>query len=197
MLMKAMSSALKKVTLSCIAAVLAIGTATALTGCGKSDEDVIRAGIASCFDVFKDTSSKEFFGIYDSAESVLKGTGIDAREFVTLWLDGYDYEITSVVVDGNNATADVVITVKQVGPVIAEATKVLTENSADLKTEQDAVAAFKTALEQKLAEAVPVPTKITIECTKTNGAWDISSDIEAALMPALYGEGFGTTPAMN
>ena len=86
-----------------------------LAGCsgGTSDEDAIRASLASELDSIKnidDAFVNEFSESIDMSQ--LSVYGIDGVEFMKSYLSGFDYAIDSINVDGDSATAQITLTCK-------------------------------------------------------------------------------------
>ena len=86
-----------------------------LAGCsgGASDEEAIRASLASELDSIKnidDAFVNEFSESIDMSQ--LSVYGIDGVEFMKSYLSGFDYAIDSINVDGDSATAQITLTCK-------------------------------------------------------------------------------------
>ena len=67
----------------------------------------------------------------DSGVDQLATYGIDAKSFIAAYLDGFDYRIDEVKVDGDSATATVVLTCKKFdafAQALTEATTALAED---------------------------------------------------------------------
>lgn len=103
----------KKVVLP-VAFALMAAFALVATGCASaSSEDAIRQAVSQELDIYKNLDEEAMNMVMESAESEgLTDLGIDGREFATAVLDGFDYTINSVTIDGNHATANVTITSK-------------------------------------------------------------------------------------
>lgn len=172
-------------------ALLAFG-GLALAGCGPSDEEVVREGVTKELDSLKNLDQ----GLVDELAAAagadqLAEFGIDAKEFVSTYLGGFDYRIDDVTVDGDMATATVTLTCKSFSAYaesIESATAELAgdESLADLSEEE---------LDQKLGQtimdaiaAVPAaetaPVALTFELK--DNTWTPTADAERALSEALF-----------
>lgn len=177
-----------------MAIALAVG-ALALSGCagGASDEDVIRGKLSSELDSIKnidDGFSNEFAESIDMSQ--LSVFGIDGNEFMKAYLDGFDYAIDSVSVEGDTAQAQITLTCKSYTgyqQALQAAVDEITANPDEL------AAASEADINKKIGEIVIgslqnvelAPTQpITINYTKVDGEWEpassTSGDIAAALM---------------
>lgn len=104
---------MKKKLVALVTAALMVFCLGALAGCGKSDEEVITELLASEFEAMKTLDEQYVADLAQSAGAdALAAYGIDATDFVKNYLDGFDYEILGVAVDGDKATATCTVTVK-------------------------------------------------------------------------------------
>ncbi len=183
---------IKKVAVTFLAAALLAVGAMALTGCGQNSEEVVRDGVAAELDKLKNLDDETLQLLAsESGASSLATYGIDAEEFVTSYLSGFDYRIDDVTVDGNNATATVVLTCKS----FSEYTKGL-EDATDAMTKDESVLSMSSdELNNKIGETVmntiaEVPTAETdpIELTFTleGNEWTPTSATEQAIATALF-----------
>lgn len=178
------------------AAVLALSLCLApLSGCSsqQDDSEVIRQSLSSELDSIKnldDSFMNEF------AESInmsqLSMYGIDGVAFMKSYLDGFDYTIDNIQVDGDTATAQITLTCKSYTgyqQALTEAVTKITENPEELaglsnedinKKIGEIVTGSLDGIELKATEP------ITITYTKVNDTWEpassTSGDISAALM---------------
>ena len=166
-----------------------------LSGCSsqQDDSEVIRQSLSSELDSIKnldDSFMNEF------AESInmsqLSMYGIDGVAFMKSYLDGFDYTIDNIQVDGDTATAQITLTCKSYTgyqQALTEAVTKITENPEELaglsnedinKKIGEIVTGSLDGIELKATEP------ITITYTKVNDTWEpassTSGDISAALM---------------
>ena len=166
-----------------------------LAGCsgGTSDEDAIRASLASELDSIKNIDDAFVNELSESIDmSQLSVYGIDGVEFMKSYLSGFDYAIDSINVDGDSATAQITLTSKSYTGYLQALQTAVDEVTAD----PDALAALSNdEINQKIGEIVigsldgvelAATQPITITYTKVDGTWEpassTSGDIAAALM---------------
>lgn len=107
-------------TAAAVAFALALG-AVFLSACGQNSEQLIRDSLTEELESIK--SMDESFMAEMEADSTfqqLEEFGIDANTFFTSYLSGFDYRIDDVTVDGDTATATVVLTVKSINDFMTE-----------------------------------------------------------------------------
>lgn len=104
---------LKKLGMVVTAMALAAFTLCSLAACGPSQEDTIHEAITKEFDGYKNADDEIIQQIARSAENQgISDYGIENEEFATMVLDGFDYNINSIEVDGNSAKANLTIVSK-------------------------------------------------------------------------------------
>lgn len=166
-----------------------------LSGCsgGTNDEEAIRASLTSELDSIKnidDTFVNEFSESINMSQ--LSVYGIDGVEFMKSYLNGFDYSIDSINVDGDNATAQITLTCKSYTGYQQALQQAVDEITAD----PDSLASLSNdEINQKIGEIVigsldgvelAATQPISITYTKVDGTWEpassTSGDIAAALM---------------
>ena len=185
---------IKAVLTAGIAVALLAAGAVSLAGCGPSAEEVVRQGVSDELERLKTHDSDLLAELAaDSGADQLAVYGIDAQEFVGAYLNGFDYRIDDVAVDGDTATATVVLTCKK----FDEFTGALSEASMALAADEETAALSVDEVNQKIGqtvlevlEAVEPSESAPIELTFTlkDKAWMPTSDTEKALSAALFGE---------
>jgi hypothetical protein len=177
-----------------VAAFCALGVFT-LSGCAQkqTDEEVIREQLTTELDSIKNVDSNF---VDDFSESInmtqLSVYGIDGTDFMQAYLNGFDYSIDDISVEGDQATATVTLTCKSYSGyqnALEDAVTKITENPEELTTmtEDD--------INKKIGEIVigslenvdlAQTTPIEIKYTKENDTWEpassTSGDIASALM---------------
>ena len=112
--METTKKSLTKGALLALAVALAATMLTGLVACGgESAEDVIRKGVTEELESIKNLDQAaldEIMAGAGAANAGLEEYGIDMEEFCRTWLDGFDYSVDNVTVDGENATATATIT---------------------------------------------------------------------------------------
>lgn len=174
-------------------AMLAAG-AVFLAGCGPSAEEVVRQGVSDELERLKAHDSELLAELAaDSGADQLAVYGIDAQEFIGAYLDGFDYRIDDVTVDGDTATATVVLTCKkfeEFSTALSTASMALAEDEATAELSEDGInqKIGQTVLEVlaglEPSESVPVELTFTLQ----DKAWTPTSDTEKALSAALFAE---------
>lgn len=87
--------------------------AGALASCGQDNEQLIRDSLTEELDSIKNLDQTYIDELSSEASMQdLEEFGIDPDEFFKSYLSGFDYEIQDVNVDGDTASATVVLTVK-------------------------------------------------------------------------------------
>lgn len=92
-----------------------MGALTSLTACSgqKSDDQVIRESLTAELDSIKNLDDSFVNELSESIDmSQLSVYGIDGVEFMKAYLNGFDYAIDSVTVDGDTAQAQITLTCK-------------------------------------------------------------------------------------
>jgi hypothetical protein len=177
-------------TLAVLLAVLLACPAALLSGCDKSDEQVIREGLGSELDMLKDPDSQAVRAIVDG----LGTSGVDAAQFTKSWFEGYSYSIDKVEVAEGAAKVKLRVTVKQLGPVIdaayAELQRLTSESFASGGAEmspEDAQQLFAEELNRQIRAARPTTTSVEIAYQRTGSEWRCVSALTSAFGPALVG----------
>ena len=187
---------MKKLTLKTLActlcASLALVSGLVLTGCsGTNPEEAIRQDITTNFDEIKnldDAAMEEF--AEELGDTGLESYGIETTELLTSMLDGFDYSIESVTVDGDAAVAEVSVTAKSMGELMNMDADAMTEALMEDLTsgaldanDDDAVNAWAGAYVMNLVDAIE-PSDKTVTLTYINGddGWELdessNSEIE-------------------
>ncbi|NCA32945.1 hypothetical protein D5275_09450 [Adlercreutzia muris] len=176
-------------------AIMMIAAACSLSGClgSPSDEDAIRAKLTSELDSIKNLDDSFVDEFSESINmSQLSVYGIDGVAFMKSYLDGFDYAIDSIAVDGDRATAQITITCKSYTGYQGALQNAVT----DITANPDEIAALSSdEINQRIGEIVigsldgvelAATEPVTITYTKVDGQWEpassTSGDIAAALM---------------
>ena len=184
-----------------IAAILALGTAFALSGCGGNSEQVIRDGIDEQLGAFKNPTKETlapYMGELDSAQiSQLESYGIDIYEFLGHVLKKFDYTIGDITVDGDKATADISVT-------NIDASSIMNEAIDKAKSDPEVIAAMQKIAESgdqaeimkylmsyvydaldAATETTTTDTQITL--TKNGNTWEVDEESMSDLLVGMYG----------
>lgn len=183
-----------KWALLALAAALAATMLAGLTACGgESPEDVIRKGVTEELESIKnlDQAALDEIVAGAGAGAGLDEYGIDMEEFCRTWLDGFDYSVDEVKVDGENATATVTISCKS----LMEGINIFMEKVTALTEDPDALSLSTDELNKKmgamLVEAVgeaPIETNtVDLPYVLNNNTWEPGSGFDTALGEAFAG----------
>lgn len=166
---------------------------TAFAGCGGADdEQVIRDAITEELDSYKtldDSVVDEL--IADMDADSLSEYGIDGAEFIKTYLDGFDYTIDSVTVDGDKAEAVITMTCKSYSGYEAAleeaATTIMQQEGLASMTADEVNALIGTTIMDALEKVELAQTQpFTVEYTKSGNVWEpaasSSNDVATALM---------------
>lgn len=186
--MKAMTTrTIKMLAAALMAAVLAIS----LSACGgKSDEEVIREGVNADFESVKNFDEESIFS--DVSEfTEWDEFGIDSTEFLKKWLDGFDYSVDEVTVDGDNALVKVTITVKSFEQIMTDfqekgAALTQTDEASDM-SQDDLYKELGTILMQGVDEASLATTTVDLPYVLNGNEWGPGADFDTVLAEAFFG----------
>ena len=123
---------MKKLVSALAAGALVLGALFMVTGCGPSSEEVIRNAITQEMDSYKNMDDSAMSEIATMAENEgISELGIDDQEFAAAVLDGFDYNIDDITVDGDTATATVTIVSKSYSDFEERITNIINELTDD------------------------------------------------------------------
>lgn len=180
---------MKKLALIVLAAIMSCTMLFALAGCGKSDEVIIKEGLTTELDAFKDPSSDMWKDITASEGPSLEQVGLEMQAVIGAWTEGFSYEIGTITITGDSAVAEVRITCKQLMPVISATADALMSDEANVGlTEEELYAKYADAIMNNLKAADPQTTTVTIPCTKSGNNWTEATGAETQYANALMGQ---------
>lgn len=137
----------QKILAAVAACALAIFACVAVTGCGPDNEELIRQAVTEKYDAYKNADDAALSKIVTSLENEgLAELGIDETEFVAAVVDGFDYSIDNIAVDGDTA----VVTVTFAGKSY---TDLLSDISTTTETLANDPAFLELSQEERLAQA--------------------------------------------
>lgn len=185
---------LKRIAAVVLAGALACSL-LALAGCGEDSEEVIRAGVTEELDGLKaldDATLDELMtGADASALTEFATYGIDAREFVKAYLDGFDYSIEGIEVDEDCAYVDVTFTCKSFTDIMDALEDSVTAFVADPSvydlTEDELNAKVGELLMGATTQTqVRTTEPFTLEYQKTDNVWEPAANMESTITAALF-----------
>lgn len=185
---------MKAVMAAGLAVTLLAAGAVSLVGCGPSAEEVVRQGVTDELERLKTHDSELLAELaVDSGADELSVYGIDAQEFIAAYLDGFDYRIDEVTVDGEHATATVVLTSKKFDAFTSE----LAEASMALAADEGTASLSEDEINQKIGQTV-LEVLASLESSESapidltfilqDNVWTPSSNTESVLSSALFAE---------
>lgn len=181
----------KHIVAAVAAAMMLTFSASALIGCGQSDEEVIREALTAELESIK-TQDAGFMAEMTSGmdASDFATYGIEPQEFMAKYLTGFDYTIDSITVDGETATAVVTMTCKSFSAygdaVEAAATDALTSKDVASMTEADINALAGEIMMSALDGIEPTPcAPVTITYNLVDSTWTPTAASEQAISTAL------------
>lgn len=189
--------ALRAIT-TIVSCVLALGLVVGLNGCGKNDEELIRASVSEVMDLFKNPTKENLQGLINEDEvdlSTLEEYDIDIYEFLGHSFKHFDYTINDVTVDGDTASANLTLTNTDLGAVVEETTTEITENIddyADVLNGENGRKEFMKIFFNKIYEKLDaseetVSTDATLQLNKVDGEWEVDDSSMDAVVSAMYG----------
>ncbi len=191
------TGALRAIT-TIVSCVLAFGLAVGLNGCGKNDEELIRASVSEVMDVFKNPTKENLQKFVNEDEmdlSTLEEYDIDIYEFLGHSFKHFDYKVNKVTVDGDTASADLTLTNADLGSVVEDATAEMTEHIdeyADVINGDNGRNEFMKIFFNKIYEKLDaseetVSTDATLRLNKVDGEWEVDDSSMDAVVSAMYG----------
>lgn len=172
---------------------VALAASLGLTGCaGGSAEDAIRSSLTAELDQAK-TLDRGFVSAIAPYMDVdlFRDYGIDGTEFVTAYLDGFDYSIDSISVDDDKATAVVTLTCTSYSDFYSRlnaASSTMAQNASEYvdMSREDLARVYGSLLMDTLDEAELAKTKpMTLTFKRTDNTWEMQESLEGAIASSL------------
>lgn len=185
------SMKIKRVLACAIMAVALAFGAVALSGCAN-EADQIKQQLAEELDQIKSLSEDalaEIEGQVDAeTQEIFSEVGITTNDLMTAYLDGFDYSIGDVTVDGDTATAQVTLTAKTQADLTA-AMNAAVENIdyGELIASGDLTLIGTTIIDSLKATGPRQLDPITITLSKVDGQWVDDGSAEEVVAAALLG----------
>lgn len=186
-------SRFKVLSLRVIAALCMSFSCIALVGC-SSDEDeeaAIEQAISAEFDKLKNLDAATVDEIAQSVgNDELTKMGIDAKDFAKAYLDGFDYSVQKVEVDGDKATATVTMTCKSLSefqsPLTTLAAEYVGDSSNWEKSESQIYQELGTKIMDTLKSTPTATTQpITLHFTESGGEWTADENEDTQITNAM------------
>lgn len=112
---------MKRIIAAIAACALVAGVLIAIPGCGPNNEELIREAVTERYDAYKQADDVTLSRIVTSLENEgLAELGIDDTEFATAVVEGFDYHIDDIVVNGNEAVVTITFAGKSYTDLLSE-----------------------------------------------------------------------------
>ena len=174
---------ISKLLAAMLAAAMAVVALGAFTGCNANDanEKVIRESITEEFDAYKNHDASVVNQIRTQNAVDLATLGIDGEEYANALLDGFDYTIDDVTVDGKEATVTLTLTQKDLDE--DEAAAIVEELADDPAVTDMSYDELKQAVSDRIFEyiaSVPAAAQdpVTIHLELNGDTWELTPESE-------------------
>lgn len=186
-------SRFKVLSLSVITAICMAFGCLALAGCSspENDEAAIKEALTAQFDRLKSLDDETVDEISQAiGSSELTKLGIAPADFAKAFLDGFDYSVQDVKVDGDSATATVTITCKSLKAFETSLNTMADEyikDEANWEKSESQIYEEIGAKTMDTLKTVPTVTTSPIELklTKSSGEWTTDSSSDSAITNAM------------
>lgn len=106
-------------------AILLFSVAAMLSACAPSNEELIQQAVTKKYDAYKQADDAALSHVVTSLEnSILPEFGIDETEFGTAIVDGFDYHIDNIAVDGDHATVTITFAGKSYADLLTKISEI-------------------------------------------------------------------------
>ena len=172
--------------------VMAVALVVGITGCksGPSDEEVIREGVTTELDKIKNLDDDFLSSVDEGISSSYSDLGISAKDFMSAYLDGFDYQVGDITVDKDTATVHLTITCKSFNDILSAFTSEYT--SAAISSESTDTDSLKKLAGETLLKVIPgvgsQPKEVNVTCEKdSDGNWSYASGVASKITSLLSG----------
>ncbi len=167
---------MKKALALIAAGILAAGL-LCMTGCGPNSEKLIRDSLTQQLDSYKNADDAALSELATVAENEgLDSLGIDSQEFAAAVLDGFDYSIDNVKVEGDKAVASVTIISKSYSDFETRMNDILESLTSDESLKEMGTEEATQMLGERIMQAFSDTEIITeqadIEYKLENNVWE-------------------------
>ncbi len=174
---KGLAMGFRKIAALLAATALALGALLAATGCGANAEEAIRNAIIEELDTYKNMDDS----VLSATSEVLAGQGleemgIDSEGLAVTILDGFDYSVDDVTVEGDKAVATVTIVSKSYSDFEAAVDAAIAEVTADPAVADMSQEEIYQLYGQRIMEAIDglqaKPETTEVEYAREGNAWE-------------------------
>lgn len=186
-------SFLQRVLFGAFMGIICAVMAFCLSGCGQSDEELIKQGLDDELSVLSDPSDEELQDLIEKSgvtDDELSDFGIPSSDLIKSWIDGYSYEIGDITVDGDSAQAEVTMTIKHLGTILNDwsSTAIDALDITSYSSEEDLYADLGESMMKAINGAEPAAETATIDLEKSDDGWTLTDDGEEAIYALMLGE---------
>lgn len=183
---------IKRIAAACVAAAVLTFGGLVLVSCGPDNEELVCQAVTEDLELVKthDATLLEKLASKADAEG-LAAYGIEPTAFLVSFLDGFDYRVDEVTVDGKTAQATVVLTCKSFDTfdsALSQSVASLSEGDgvANMGEEETAQLVGQAVMEA-LGSLEPVEkAPVKLDFTLKDNAWTPSADVERVIAGALF-----------
>ena len=180
----------KSIARALLAAVVCAMMALTLTACAsESAEDIIRNDLTEELEAIKNLDQEILDELLASMGDLgLEEYGITSEDLCRAWLDGFDYSIDSVVVDGDSAVATVTISCRSlIDGMYAWYYDVLDDESIYSMSEEELNAYIGSALFEALSNASIETNTVDLPYVLNGDTWYEDDGFDEAITYAFFG----------
>ncbi len=177
--------------LSCVSVFLCGMMLSAGCSSGETaDERAVREALSVELELVKNLDEGFIEGLAGDGSGEFEQFGIDAEAFMAEYLEGFDYKITEVVVDGEAASATIQIECRSFSDYQAKVGELVDAAIAD-GSMPDAgdpeIDAFLGGLMMEALAEVDVAAcaPVSVDCAKVEGEWELAEGAGHLLADAL------------
>lgn len=182
----------KAIALGLSAALMSMALLACSGAQSQSPEELIRTDLINQLDPIKDLSPETLAEISDETDmDEFSEYGVDGEELMKSYLDGFDYRIDNIEVDGDTAVAEVTLTLKSYSGF----SELIYEKAQNLANDSASLAGLSADQQkEKIGEIVmaainetPVVETDTIEITyeKEGSTWTPTASAGQAITRAM------------
>lgn len=170
-----------------LVATIALGCVALLGACsGVNPEQLIIADLTTNLDLVKNADDETIDAIMSGIDATaLEAYGVDGAEFAAALIDGFDYTIDEIDVEGDTATATLTITCKSATTLYGDLERLTTELLSDpavyTMTEDELYAKIGELVLEAVNETEPRPITVEVVYTKADGEWAMDDASSTAL----------------
>ena len=181
----------RRALLCVVAACVMVFGLTALAGCGANEEEQVRQQVTADLDAIKNLDDAMVQEVVAAAadegvDEAYEMFGITTEDVVRAYLDGFDYTIDGVTIDGDTAQVTVTMTMKSE----ADVTSALETMFNNLDMAEVIEAGDFEFLGSHMIDTInaveSTPQEpVTVEYVKADGAWAAASNIDSSIAGAV------------